>query len=376
LFGVVGNLKQSVFCSGRSQDDSTGLVDASPAQREEIRKQNEAAQRAWERDNPELVAEHRRVQQANSGKIDEVDMAKQLRERGLIKKEAKALDLAGQIDVNKATKSGNGRLVQEVGGRVVEFKVGKPAPVDTTDICVTNPETCRGNLGVPRWAMPQFKAEGAKSAFLEEAKKMGYEVDRRAVRIGDLGVTQSQILESKADRMAASFTDQKDGKKALKEYERRGIPVIGGDVLDGHHHYAAALRTAGPDTKIATDWVYKTDQNGNEVPMSRADKEKLWKASINTKGVTREDLAPGGAPKAEITRAFIARGKDRTRKGQEGYDFRREWVTAKWDARHQPASQSNQSRPGNYQRQSPPRIAPQGQSNRNKQRNPRMARRY
>ncbi len=128
--------------------------------------------------------------------------------------------------------------------------------------------------------MPQFKAEGSKDAFLKNAEKLGYKVDRRRVALGDMGVVQAQILQSKSDAFEKKFDDS---KKEMKEYAGKGTIVIGGDVLDGHHHYRAALKAGGAKQDIATDWIYKTDKNGKEVPMTSEDKLKLWKASINTK---------------------------------------------------------------------------------------------
>ncbi len=168
---------------------------------------------------------------------------------------------------------------------------------------------------------------------MKTAKKLGYQVGHRRVALGDMGVVQSQILDSKAKRIAGEFQAE---EKELKKYERKGTLVIGGDALDGHHHFRAGSLTAGAKHEIATDWIYKTDKNGNEIPMSREDKLKLWKASINTKGVTTEDLTTGGLAKAEIQRSFRRFGKHRTRKDdKDGYAYRKEYVMALWNARKQ-----------------------------------------
>ncbi len=232
--------------------------------------------------------------------------------------------------------------------RVVEFRAQTSKP-DTQDICQTNPEMCRGSLGIPRWAMPQFKQEGAKTNFLETAKKLGYSVEQRRVKLGDLAVVQSEVLASKAKGFQEKFAD----KKELEEYQRKGTPVIGGQVLDGHHHFAAALRgeqfffvvccwwlngvisAAGPNTEIAAEWITRRDKSGKEVALSREDKLKLWRASIETKGVTREDLAPSASATAAIQRSFRRSGAKRTRKGEAGYDYRREYVMNLWRNRRQ-----------------------------------------
>ncbi len=46
--------------------------------------------------------------------------------------------------------------------------------------------------------MPQFKEEGAKTNFLKAAEKMGFSVEKRRVKLGELAVVQSEVLESKA----------------------------------------------------------------------------------------------------------------------------------------------------------------------------------
>jgi hypothetical protein len=126
----------------------------------------------------------------------------------------------------------------------------------------------------------------------------------------------------------------------------KGTIVIGGDALDGHHHFRAGLTAKGADKEIATNWIYKTDSKGNEVPMTREDKMRLWKASLSTKGVTTEDLAPGGLAKAEIQRSFRRFGKNRTRKDdKEGYAYRKEYVMALFNAHRAARKQQAGAKP-------------------------------
>ncbi len=351
-------------------DESNALLSATPQLREQIRRENAAAQREWELANPDLVAEHKRNMANTKPTLDTSSLVEQLQQRGLVKKDDKAEELARQFDLSRASffslprfsdltlhhsgarEKARGVYEQEVDGRVVEFKTsGGGAAPPAEDICQLRPEQCRGTLGVPRWAMPQFKAEGSKAAFLENAEKLGFTVQRRRVRIGELGVVQAEILESKAKGFQEAFSDGKKGKKVLEEYAGKGTPVIGGDVLDGHHHFAAALKAAGPKAEIAAAWVTKIDKKtGKEVALTREDKLKLWRASINTKGVTREDLAPAAPVKADIQRSFRRFGKKRTRKGESGYDYRREYVMNLWNQRKQQRTARTGGRPARASR--------------------------
>lgn len=220
---------------------------------------------------------------------------------------------------------------QEIDGRVIRFRrnaaAGNSAPVE--DVCQTHPEQCQRSLGIPRYAMPQFKEEGALDNFLKQAKKEGYEVERRKVRLGDLGVTQGQVLDSKVDRMEVGFRS-KEGRKKLDEVN---LPTIGNRVLDGHHHFQAALRVFGPDQRVDTTRIYKRDKSGREVELSDDESRRLVAMSLRTKGVSTEDLGDAAAPKAELLSAFRRRGKNRTQKGERGYDARREFVMRMWAER-------------------------------------------
>ncbi len=99
------------------------------------------------------MAERNRRKAIEARQFDSESLAQQLVDRGLAKKEEKSLELAQQVNLDRAREKRSGVYEQEVDGRVIEFKRSTAPPADETDVCQTNPEFCRGTLGIPRWAM-------------------------------------------------------------------------------------------------------------------------------------------------------------------------------------------------------------------------------
>lgn len=102
---------------------------------------------------------------------------------------------------------------------------------------------CRGNLGVPRSAMPQIKPEFRSQFFTWVAKKYGAKTTMKVWKARDLAATQKEIdtrrIKSLLNTGAAFMRDH---------------PMIvskDGYVLDGHHRWAANL-TENPDTALKT----------------------------------------------------------------------------------------------------------------------------
>ncbi len=178
---------------------------------EMLRAYNRRNQLDWERENRDLVAKEADRVRASSSVVSNLNDV--LVSSGLYESSESANK--ANLDFKTARPLGNGLFEQKTeDGRVIRFRKDKNAvskPV--VDICVEDPAACRGNLGVPRYAMPQFGYTGPKPMddFLSKAREMGYEVKSERAKLGELRSFQSEILKSKGSK------EKKKKKKPWKK---------------------------------------------------------------------------------------------------------------------------------------------------------------
>jgi hypothetical protein len=211
--------------------------------------------------NPELVKAHKAALAASRKAINAQGLAAQLVEQGLAGSMDDALVMAKNVDFSKATKVGRNMYQQVINGKTLTFQTN---PLTTaalrvydavwkenlwrTDICRRMPRFCAGNMGTPRWAMPQLPGDKAGLAqFYDDLVKgnKGVKVEIKMMKVRDLIMSQSDLYNPKVDGMVKAI---KSGafKNPAATYHP---PVINRGVLDGQHRLAALMRT-DPDALI------------------------------------------------------------------------------------------------------------------------------
>lgn len=111
---------------------------------------------------------------------------------------------------------------------------------------------CKGNLGIPRYQMPQLSGS-IKTDFLQEKENQGIKIERCSKPANQLIPVQSELSKEKIEELVRSFYQGSYNpcKSAILISSRNENDKL--YVIDGHHRYAACRLIGGNQEMIAID---------------------------------------------------------------------------------------------------------------------------
>ncbi len=127
-------------------------------------------------------------------------------------------------------------------------KMGRKAPTfNLCNVSVRNTNLfCAENKGIPRVKMPQFTEQGTLD-FIQTLRDKGYRIDKQTALAAHLRATQNELQGAK---VAANMAKM----RADPSLKGRHIVVSKDDyILDGHHHWAAAIGIDAADGNLTND---------------------------------------------------------------------------------------------------------------------------
>jgi uncharacterized protein len=151
----------------------------------------------------------------------------------------KALAEGRQVELDQPEKVS--ALIDKLGADSAKMiDQGKSAP--NYNLCGVMKEGeslfCHDNKGIPRIKMPQLDKQQTK-AFVNSLKDQGYKVEKDNVRSDHLRATQDEISGAKVAAAAQKMLEKSGG-----EMTKRLVVSRDNYILDGHHHWAAAMGLA------------------------------------------------------------------------------------------------------------------------------------